>query len=125
MRSLLRGPEEVNDQLFSDNEPTGVVMAHNYESDREALYRLLTSSCRYIGALGPKKQTEDLLNDLRASGRDFDEARLSVLHSPVGLDIGAATPEGVALAIVAEIQAVLSNRQGGFLRDRQGSIYNR
>src|SRR5258706_5583595 len=117
--------EDLAEEVFSDVESVGVVMSHNYESDCEALYRLLTSSCCYIGALGPKKRTDNLLNDLRADGRDFDEARLSVLYSPVGLDIGASTPEGIALSIVAEIQAVQSGRQGGFLRDRQGSIYDR
>ena len=117
--------EDLADEIFADAESVAVVMSHNYESDRETLYRLLNSSCRYIGALGPKKRTETLLEEIKASGRNFDEARLNILYSPVGLDIGATTPEGIALSIVAEIQAILSGRQGGFLRDRDGSIYDR
>jgi xanthine/CO dehydrogenase XdhC/CoxF family maturation factor len=46
------------------------------------------------------------------------------LHSPIGLDIGAETAAEIALAIVAEIQAVLADRSGGFLRDRRGSIHS-
>ena len=117
--------EDLADEVFSDPELVAVVMSHNYESDRMALHRLLTSSCRYIGALGPKMRTENLLDELRAGGITFDEARLEVVHSPVGLDIGATTPESIALSIVAEIQTALSGRTGGFLRDRKGAIYDR
>ena len=98
-------------------------MTHNYEADREILYRLLDSSCGYIGALGPKKRTENLVAELRAAGKIFDESRLDRLYAPVGLDIGSETPEEIALAIVAEIRSVLSNRGGGFLRGRDGGIH--
>jgi xanthine dehydrogenase accessory factor len=118
-------PDELLDEVFEGDQAVGVVMSHNLESDREALCRLLRSDCRYIGALGPKKRTETLLDEIRASGRVFDEKRLDVLYSPVGLDIGAGTPEGIALSIIAEIQTVLSGRNGSFLRDRKGSIYKR
>ena len=86
--------------------------------DREILPRLLKSRCLYVGALGPKKRTEKILAE---TGESWTEN----LYAPVGLDIGANTPEAIALSIVAEIQAVLSNRRAGFLRDRQASIYGR
>jgi hypothetical protein len=47
------------------------------------------------------------------------------VYAPVGLDIGADNPQAIALAIVAEIQAVLARRPAGFLRDRAGPIYPR
>lgn len=53
------------------------------------------------------------------------EEQLHRLYAPVGLDIGADTPEAIALAIVAEMQAVLANRSGGLLRDRREPIHNR
>ena len=49
--------------------------------------------------------------------------QLERLHSPVGIDLGAETPGEIALAIVAEIQAVLTSRSGGFLRERPGPIH--
>ena len=119
---IVSGVEDLNDYFFRDETSVAVIMTHNYERDRAILHRLLNSSCLYVGALGPKKRTEKLLEEI---GAGFDKDQLKKLHAPIGLDIGANTPEAIALAIVAEIQAVLSNREGGFLRNRIGSIYER
>ncbi|HEV8158067.1 MAG TPA: XdhC family protein, partial [Pyrinomonadaceae bacterium] len=73
----------------------------------------------------PKRRAENLLNELAENGKNFSEAQLAKLFAPVGLDIGADTPEAIALSIVAEIQSVQANRTGGFLRLRQSGIYNR
>lgn len=115
--------ENLDENLFKDENSAAVLMTHNYEADREILYRLLNSSCRYIGALGPKKRTENLIAELRESGKAFAESRLERLYAPVGLDIGAETPEEIALAVVAEIRTVLSQREAGFLRSRGGGIH--
>lgn len=116
--------EDLNDELFKDENSVAVVITHNYERDREILYRLLNSSCRYIGALGPKKRTENLIQELRDAGRKFDENNLKQIHAPIGLDIGAETPEEIALAVIAEIKSVLANRSGGFLRGKDKPIHN-
>ncbi|HEX8246620.1 MAG TPA: XdhC/CoxI family protein [Pyrinomonadaceae bacterium] len=115
--------ENLNENLFRDEISVAVLMTHNYEADREILYRLLNSSCRYVGALGPKKRTENLIAELRRAGKTFDESKLNRLYAPIGLDIGAESPEEIALAIIAEIRSVLSNREAGFLRARQGGIH--
>jgi xanthine/CO dehydrogenase XdhC/CoxF family maturation factor len=114
--------QELREEFFRDENSVAVVMTHNLERDREILPRLLRSSFLYVGALGPKKRTEKILSE---AGESFSSEQLEKLYSPVGLDIGADTPEAIALSIVAEIQAVLKNREGGFLRRRQGSIYGR
>jgi xanthine dehydrogenase accessory factor len=62
----------------------------------------------YVGLIGSKRRTNIVLQRLRESGAE--EKRLEKVHAPVGLDIGAVTPEEVALAIMAEIVAV---RRGG------------
>lgn len=115
--------ENLDENLFNDENSVAVVISHNYEADREILYRLLNSSCQYIGALGPKKRTENLITELRQAGKTFDEAKLNQLYAPVGLDIGAETPEEIALAIIAEIRSVLSRRNAGFLRERDSGIH--
>lgn len=114
-----------NLKLEIDANSAAVVMTHNYEHDKLILSFLLKSTARYIGALGPKRRTENILRELSESGETFAANQLQHLFAPVGLDIGADTPETIALSIIAEIQSVLSNRAGGFLRNRQGSIYNR
>ena len=114
--------EDLPEKLFKDKNSAAVIMTHNYERDLEILFRLLNSDCRYIGALGPKSRTQNLIGELREAGRRFDENNLEKLHAPIGLDIGSETPEEIALAIVAEIKTTLSNRNGGFLRERKSPI---
>lgn len=106
----------------SDSRTAIVSMNHNYERDKEMLRAALESNAFYIGALGPKKRTQRILDEL---GSQSDNEQLSRLRAPAGLDIGADTPEAIAISIIAEIQSVLKNRHGGPLRDRQASIYDR
>ncbi len=111
--------------IDADSRTAGVIMTHNYARDRLVLPALLDSDVFYIGALGPKRRTEDMLAELAADGQTFSDEQLARLFAPAGLDIGADTPEGIALSIVGEIQSVLRSRKGGNLRDREGSIYDR
>ena len=108
--------------LNSDNRTAAVIMTHNYTRDRYILPAALNSDAFYIGALGPKSRTEQLLDEIDGS---FTPDQLALLYAPAGLDIGADTPEGIALSIIGEIQSVLTTRGGGHLRNRQGSIYDR
>ena len=102
--------------------PVAVVMSHNAERDSDALAMLLPSTCRYVGVLGPRRRTEKLLATLDTTARShpWDATKL---HAPVGLAIGAETPDEVALSIVAEIQAVLAGDTAKQLRDRPGPIH--
>jgi xanthine/CO dehydrogenase XdhC/CoxF family maturation factor len=81
-----------------------VVMSHHFNSDSAYLRALARSDVPYIGLLGPTARRERLLHELGP-----ESIRLgSRLRAPVGLDLGADTPEAIALAIVAEIHAVLA-----------------
>ncbi len=111
-RNLISQTVEVNRQTVA------VVMTHNYFDDLEILKMLLSSSVRYIGVLGARKRTKRLLQELEGN---FEPTK--PFHAPIGLDIGAETPEEIAIAIIAEIQAVISGRDAGFLRDKTGSIH--
>jgi xanthine dehydrogenase accessory factor len=87
------------------------------------LRTLLPSNAQYVGILGPAKRTELLLEKVRESGFTPTSRQLDRLHGPVGLNIGAESPEELALAILAEIQAFINSRNGGFLRDHSGPIH--
>ncbi|MCR5889531.1 XdhC family protein [Hymenobacter sp. J193] len=110
--------EEPHDGSFA------LLMTHNYYYDLAVLRHLLpAASARYIGLLGPRKKYERLLEDLRKDVPDAAGQLQGRIHSPIGLNLGAETPEEIALSIVAEIQAVLTGRPAGFLRDSPHPIH--
>jgi xanthine/CO dehydrogenase XdhC/CoxF family maturation factor len=86
--------------------PAAIVMSHHLATDRAYLQALASSGIPYVGLLGPATRRERLLVDL---GDDAAALRPR-LRAPVGLDLGAVTPEAIALSIIAEIQAALAGR---------------
>jgi len=92
-----------------------VLMTHNVARDARILLGL-PGRPRYLGILGPRHRTQKLLRDVPAIDPE-------PVYSPVGLDLGAETPEEIALAIVAEIQAALRDASSGSLRDSPGPIH--
>ena len=106
---LLTPASELGNAIQFDDFDAAIVMSHHLPTDQIYLTLLAKSNIRYIGLLGPAARRQRLLGELgeqatRLQGR---------LAGPVGLDIGAKTPEAIALAIVAEIHAHLSHRSGG------------
>lgn len=93
-----------------------IVMHHDYDADMMAVETLMSSDAGYVGVLGPRARTDRILADARI-------AATRSLHAPVGLDIGAETPQEIALAVIAEIVAWRSGHDGGRLKDRDGSIH--
>lgn len=89
-----------------------IVMSHHLTSDEAYLRALADSTIPYIGLLGPAPRRARLMADIGEKSQQFGNR----LYGPVGLDIGARTPETIALAIVAEIQAVAAKRPGGSFR---------
>ena len=100
-----------------------VIMTHRYKDDLPLLRALLPQPLAYLGLLGPKKRAERLLETLAAEGLTITPEMRARLHAPVGLDLGATTPETVALSILAEIQTRLSGRKPIHLRERRAPIH--
>jgi len=101
-----------------------VVMTHQYLQDREFLKLLLSSQARYIGLLGPRSRTDQLFEDLRDQGFVPSAERMTRVYAPIGLNIGTETAEEVALSIISEIQAVLSDRVPIHLKDFDGPLHD-
>lgn len=100
-----------------------VVMTHHYVHDVPLLRALLPVPLAYLGLLGPKKRAEKIFADLARDGLEITPAMRARLHGPVGLDLGADSPEQVALSIIAEIQATLAGRNARPLRERSTPIH--
>jgi xanthine/CO dehydrogenase XdhC/CoxF family maturation factor/CTP:molybdopterin cytidylyltransferase MocA len=116
---LIGEPATIRAAVDDAHDAHVVVMTHDYDRDRDLLRELLDSRARYLGVLGPAHRTDRILSELGAS------ERRQRLYAPVGLDLGAETPQEIALAIVAEIQAKLRAARAGSLRERATSIHAR
>jgi xanthine dehydrogenase accessory factor len=115
-RVLVSQHEDPLRGLQVDEQSIAVLMSHSYPQDSAFLHALHPLKLRYLGILGPRKRTERMLAEVGLTAAPD-------LHSPVGLDIGADTPEEIALAIVSEIQATLTRHDGGMLHRKPGPIH--
>jgi xanthine dehydrogenase accessory factor len=84
------------------------VVTRGHNEDEECLRAVVNAQPDYVGLIGSRRRTNIVLDRLRDAGAN--EAQLQSVRAPIGLDIGAVTPEEVALAILAEI---VSERRGG------------
>lgn len=108
-KRVISQPVAQIDQLLQKTSfDAAVVMSHHLTSDAGYLAALSKSNIPYIGLLGPAPRRARLMTDIG----DHALALKHRLHGPIGLDIGATTPESIALSIVSEIQAVLAGRSG-------------
>lgn len=117
---LLTQPDSYFDLLHPDPWTIAVVMTHNWRQDAAAVAALAQFDLPYVGIIGNAIRTENILTNLAARNRSRANLRASFYY-PAGLDIGAQTPEEIALSVIAEIQAVLSGRQGGSLKHQDNS----
>lgn len=124
-RVLVSKPEKVLSHIQPDAQTVFVLMTHNYNYDVAMLRQLLPLQLPYIGSLGPKKKLDRMLTELQEEGLVIPEEQLASVYGPTGLDLGAETPEEIALSIISEIRAVLSGKNGTSLRERQDVIHPR
>jgi len=101
-----------------------ILMTHNYQYDLGIFKALLPHNPGCILLLGPKKRFERMLEDLKKAGIVPDGPFLNKVFSPAGLEIGAETPEEIALSMLAGIQSALSGKPGGQLRQKSDVIHS-
>jgi len=102
-----------------------VLMSHDYKTDKRNLPKALETDAFYVGMLGPRVRSEKIIAELADEGKTVSHKDMERIYAPAGLDIGALSPEEIALSIIAEIKAVFSKREGCFLRLRHVPIHER
>ena len=105
--------------IVADKWTAAIVKSHNYGHDFGALQKLLPLDLRYVGLIGPRKRRNQLLSDLL----DLNVTINAGFFAPAGMDLGAETPEEIALAIISEIQRVFGGGFGESLRERKSAIH--
>lgn len=113
-------PQEIIRSYELGPEDALVVLSHDPKFDEPALVGALQTRVGYIGALGSRRTTAARRDRLARAG--ISEAAMARVRAPCGLDLGAVTPEDVALSILAEIVAVRHGRSGGPLQGSSGPI---
>lgn len=115
--------------LPHDGRTAVALLSHIFDVDAAWLAAALPLPVGYVGVLGSRTRGAQLLATvdatLGARGTPLSARMRRKLHAPIGLDLGGETPASIALAAIAEIEAVIHGRPAGFLRERQSPIHTR
>jgi xanthine dehydrogenase accessory factor len=118
---VVKWPHQFLEETTVDERTVICVLTHDPKFDIPLLERALLTPARYIGAMGSRRTHEDRLRRLREAG--VSEEAIRRLSSPIGLDLGARTPEETAVAIAAEIIALSWGGSGERLTDTEMAIH--
>ena len=121
--TLVEWPQDAIAAIDLGPRDAAVVFSHDSKLDEPALLAAFDTEVGYIGALGSRRTTADRNRRLLERGAGDEDIRR--IHAPCGLDIGGATPEEVAVSVLAEIIAVRHGRAGEPLRETAHSIHPR
>ena len=117
-----KAPESL--ELGWVNEHVAVVlMTHSYVKDLQYLLALKNTKPAYIGLLGPSNRRENILGDVIERVPLIDESFFDVIYGPAGLNIGAETPQEIALSICSEILSVIRGQEPKSLKNKTGKIH--
>lgn len=114
------GVKDFEGEIKEMNIPEGayfVIATHGHACDGEALSGALSKNAAYIGMIGSSKKVAALFDKLRAKG--IADEQLNSVYTPIGLDIGGETPEEIAVAIIAEIQAVRYGKKTSHMKGKE------
>jgi xanthine dehydrogenase accessory factor len=120
-RVICAWPDEAFGQLGIDRATYIAILTHDPKLDDAALRLALRSEAAYVGAMGSRRAQARRRERLLEEG--LTEAELDRMAAPIGLDLGATSPEETALSIMAEVVAVRNDRPGGRLGESAGRIH--
>ncbi|NLR61363.1 XdhC family protein [Chitinophaga polysaccharea] len=124
-RVVLAKPAQLLSAVNTDAYTAVILMTHNYNYDLALLAQLLPLPLPYIGVLGPAKKLQRMLSELMENGIPVSRQQRARIHGPAGLDLGAETPEEIALSVVSEIKSVMSTAAATSLREKNTTIHPR
>ncbi len=120
---IIRGwPDDALAQVPITTTTDIAILTHDPKFDEPAIIGSLATPARYVGAIGSRSTNEDRRERLAEAG--VSAADIARIHGPIGLNIGAESPEEMAVAIMAEIIATRRGRPGGNLKSATGRIRN-
>ncbi len=106
-----------------DNQTAVVLMTHNFSNDLKYLLELKDSKPAYLGILGPSRRREKLLSQFLEYCPDVDASFIENINAPAGLNIGAETPQEIAISIVSEILSMVRHQEPMSLKEKVGRIH--
>ncbi len=119
---VVQWPHKYLDQTVTDERTVVCVLTHDPKFDVPLLEVALRRPLAYVGAMGSRRTNASRIDQLRERGLTDDE--LARLHAPIGLDVGARTPEETAVSIAAEVVAARWGGTGAALRETTGAIHS-
>lgn len=112
---IVAWPDEVLEQMDLNPSTSVAVLTHDPKFDEPTLQVVLSRQVGYVGAIGSRKTKEE--RDERLKHKGLTDEQLRRIHGPIGLNIGAASPEEMALAIMAEIVATRHGKDAAAVLD--------
>lgn len=106
-----------------DKQTAIVLMTHSFNKDVQYLSALKDCYPSYFGLLGPKHRRERLINQLLEFHPEIDIEFIDQLRGPAGINIGAESPQEIAISIIAEILSVVRKQEPIILKDKTGTIH--
>jgi len=108
-----------------DQETAIVIMSHNFANDLKYLIELKDTKPTYLGLLGPAKRREKLLSQFLEYCHEVEDSFIDNIFGPAGLNIGAETPQEIAISIISEVLSVIREQTPMSLKEKRTGIHSK